>query len=237
MSKKTENFINSIAPIIASKAKEHDYLVCSPMIAQVIIESYWGDSLLAKKYNNYFGMKCGSAWKGKSVNLSTKEEYTKGTLTSIKDNFRVYDSLEDGIEGYFTFINTSRYKALKKCSTPLDYLTAIKDAGYCTSSTYIQNCMSIIRQYKLYLYDSNNKKYSGSLPEHELSYGDTGLEVRYLKEFLNWYHNTNILSTNSMKFGTNTMKLLRMFQILEVLPVDGVCKLTDIKRMREVEKK
>ena len=73
-SAQAKKFINEIAPLIQAEAKKRGYAVCSTVIAQAIIESGI-TSILAVKYHNYFGMKCGSAWKGKSVNLRTKEEY------------------------------------------------------------------------------------------------------------------------------------------------------------------
>ena len=99
------NFINKIAPLIQKYAKQYGYKVASPIIAQACCESAFGTSSLGKKYHNYFGMKCGSSWRGKSVNLKTKEEYKIGTLTDIKANFRAYSSMEEGIKGYFEFIS------------------------------------------------------------------------------------------------------------------------------------
>ena len=87
-------FIEKIADCVDKYAYLYGIEVHSPIIAQAILESGWGTSSLASKYHNYFGMKCGSSWKGKSVNFATKEEYTAGTLTKIRDNFRVYDSME-----------------------------------------------------------------------------------------------------------------------------------------------
>ena len=74
-------------------------------------------------------MKCGSAWKGKSVNMATKEEYTPGQLTSIRDNFRVYDSMEEGVAGYYGFIGWSRYANLKTATTPREYAERLKADG------------------------------------------------------------------------------------------------------------
>ena len=120
-----KKFISEIAPIIQKEAKARGYLVCSPVIAQACIESAYGLSGLAK-YHNYFGLKCGSAWTGKSVNMKTKEEYTTGTLTTIRDNFRVYDNMIEGVKGYFDFISTKRYANLKTANTPQLYLERIK---------------------------------------------------------------------------------------------------------------
>ena len=151
-----KKFIAEIAPIIQKEANKRGYKVCSPIIAQACIESAYDGSLLAYKYHNYFGMKCGSSWKGKSVNLSTKEEYTQGTLTTIRDNFRVYSTMEEGVSGYFDFINTKRYQNLKSATTPKQYLELIKKDGYATSSTYVNTNMSCISKWDLYKWDENN---------------------------------------------------------------------------------
>lgn len=147
-------FIAEIAPIVQKYAKLYGYKVASPIIAQACCESAYGTSSLGYKYHNYFGMKCGSSWKGKSVNMSTKEEYTVGTLTDIKANFRVYDSMEEGIKGYFDFISASRYANLKTATTPNEYLTMIKNDGYATSSTYVTTNMNIINKWGLTAYDN-----------------------------------------------------------------------------------
>ena len=89
-----QEFIQSVAKYVQKYAKSYGILVHSPIIAQAILESGWGKSKLAAQYHNYFGLKCGSKWTGKSVNMTTKEEYQPGTLTTIKDNFRVYDSMD-----------------------------------------------------------------------------------------------------------------------------------------------
>ena len=104
-----EKFITAVAGYVDKYASGYGILVHSSVIAQAILESGWGKSTLAAKYHNYFGLKCGTKWNGGSVNLSTKEEYTPGTLTSIRDNFRTYSSMEEGVMGYFEFIQLSRY--------------------------------------------------------------------------------------------------------------------------------
>ena len=146
-------FIEQIAKCVKKYAYLYGIEVHSPIIAQAILESGWGKSVLASKYHNYFGMKCGSSWKGKSVNMATKEEYKVGTMTNIRDNFRVYDSMEAGIKGYFDFINTSRYANLKGVKNPEEYVRRLKADGYATSSKYVDNVMRIIRDNKLTRFD------------------------------------------------------------------------------------
>lgn len=146
-------FIQRIAPIIQEEANKRGYKVCSPIIAQACIESAYDTSLLAYKFHNYFGMKCGSSWKGRSVNLKTKEEYTQGQLTTIRDNFRVYGSMEEGVKGYFNFISTKRYSNLKSADSPEVYLQRIKADGYATSSRYVQTNMDCIKKFNLFEWD------------------------------------------------------------------------------------
>lgn len=117
------------------------------------LESGWGESKLSAKYHNYFGLKCGTKWTGPSVNMTTQEEYQPGVHTTIKDNFRVYGSMEEGVKGYFEFIQLARYQNLRGITDPQKYLETIKADGYATSSTYVENNMRLVHQYNLTQYD------------------------------------------------------------------------------------
>lgn len=149
-----KQFINQIAPLIQLEAKNRGYKVCSTIIAQAIVESASGTSSLGYKYHNYFGMKCGSSWRGKCVNMATKEEYTVGHISNIRDNFRVFDSMYEGVAGYFDFINTKRYANLKTASDYRQYANMLKADGYATSSTYVNTLISVVNKYGLDKYDS-----------------------------------------------------------------------------------
>ena len=98
--------------------------------------------------------------------MATKEEYKVGTLTNIRDNFRVYDSMEAGVKGYFDFINTSRYANLKGVKSPEEYVKRIKADGYATSSKYVDNIMRVIRDNKLTRFDGNG---DGDMKKEELT--------------------------------------------------------------------
>ena len=160
-------FIEKIADCVEKYAYLYGIEVHSPIIAQAILESGWGKSGLASKYHNYFGLKCGSSWKGKSVNMATKEEYKVGTLTNIRDNFRVYDSMEAGVKGYFEFINTKRYANLKGVTSPEEYVKRIKADGYATSSSYVDNILRVIRNNNLTRFD--RKKAGGKMKKEDLT--------------------------------------------------------------------
>ena len=150
----TSDFINTVAPIVQKYAKQYGYKYPSAIIAQACCESAWGRSWISKApYFNFFGLKCGSAWKGRRVNAKTHEEYTKGTLTAISADFRAYDSLDEGIKGYFEFIQYSRYANLKQATSPEDYLEKIRADGYATSYTYVNTNKKIIEQCNLKQFD------------------------------------------------------------------------------------
>ena len=146
-----KDFIEKIATAVKKYAPEYGIKVYSPIIAQASVEIAWGGSKLAG-YHNYFGLKEGKGYKGKTVDFKTKEE-VKGKTVTITDTFRAFDTLEDGVKGYFDFINTARYKSLKGITDPKKYLEAIKAAGYATASNYVASVYSVIEKNNLTQYD------------------------------------------------------------------------------------
>ena len=150
-----EDFISQVAEIVSREASSRGYKFPSAIIAQACVESGFGESVLASKYHNYFGMKCGSSWTGSSVNMKTHEE-VNGSLISIKDNFRTYATMEDGIKGYFDFISKSRYDNLKSATSSRDYLEKIKADGYATSNTYVKTVYAVVEKYNLIRFDAGS---------------------------------------------------------------------------------
>lgn len=207
------DFIVTIAPIIKRVASERGYLTCAAVIAQACIEGGWGKSALAAKYNNHFGMKCGAYWKGPSVNFKTKEEYTPGTLTEIRDNFRVYSSMEEGVRGYYDFINTKRYARLKVARGYAEYAKLLKECGYATSSQYVTTLVSTVMKYNL-------ERYDGIMPTLRL--GAKGDCVKQLQSLLN----TKKVAGGNIKvdglFGPVTHNAVVEFQALNGLTKDGI---------------
>lgn len=138
-------------------------------IAQAILESNWGKSGLAKDCHNYFGMKwvegCGTAYK----EYPTKEQRSDGSYYTVKARFRKYPNLEQGIKGYYDFLQYQRYKNLKGVTDYKEACKLIRLDGWATSLTYTNNLIKLIEAYKLTDYDkkaikpkvSYYKKYNG----------------------------------------------------------------------------
>jgi len=148
-------FINRVWDEI--KGEEMPGFFPSVLIAQAALESNWGKSSLAAKYNNYFGIKAGSSWTGPTVNMKTNEVFD-GVNTSINSNFRVYNSLIDSIRDRNKLLSTSRYASVKQASTPQAQAQAIKDSGYATALNYVSAIMSTINANALTKFDELKKK-------------------------------------------------------------------------------
>lgn len=220
-SAQAKQFIEIIGPVIQEEAKARGYKIASPIIAQACIESAFGTSSLGYRWHNYFGMKCGSSWKGKSVNLSTKEEYVPGQLSTIRDNFRVYDSMEEGVKGYFDFISTKRYANLKDAKTPKEYLELIKKDGYATSNSYANTNMNCINRYDLERFDWNKLPKKNPYPEPitVIKEGRSGANVKWLQWELN-RHGANLKIDGV--FGPKTKLSVILFQKDHGLTQDGI---------------
>lgn len=94
------------------------------------------------------------------IHQETKEEYTSGELTTITADFRKYASVEDSISDHSAYLlgamngSKKRYDGLKGCTDYKKAAQIIKDGGYATSSTYVDNLCSIIEKYSLTQYDA-----------------------------------------------------------------------------------
>lgn len=227
-----KEFINQIGPIIQEEAKARGYHVCSPIIAQACLESNYGVSTLSKPpHFNYFGMKCGSSWRGPSVNLATKEEYNS-QLVSIRDNFRCYPGgMEEGVKGYFDFISVKRYANLLTATTPKEYLEMIKRDGYATSSSYVNSCMAVISRHDLERYDSFETIPFGnpySLTASVMRSGSRGESVKWLQ----WELDSKGYPLNvDGIYGPKTEAAVRQFQT-DVF-VDGVVGPDTLGKLRK----
>ena len=221
------SFISDIAPLIQREGRARGYKIVSTAIAQACIESRWGLSGLAK-YHNYFGMKCGSNWKGASISMNTKEEYTQGQLTTIRDSFRVYNNMADGVKGYYDFISSSRYANLKTAITPRQYAEYLKSDGYATSSSYVTTLVNVVGSYALEKYDIPSEIVDTAPktgnpyrePLVNVKFNSRGNNVRWLQFELNRYGYRLVVDGIA---GEKTITALKDFQAKHGLKPDGIC--------------
>lgn len=226
--KQQKEFINYIAPIIKRIGNERGYKIVSVFIAMACKEGGFGESLLAKKYHNHFGMKAGSFWKGGTVNLKTKEEYKVGILTPIVDGFRTYPDDISGINGFFDFISTNRYSNVKKQTSPLAVVTELKNKGYCTSSTYVTSVMNdYIKKFNLTIYDEvsiSSEKPKVEYPTLSLGMSDEDLGGAYIESWQNYLYTLGLITSVSKKgtFDNSTYIAVKEYQKRKGLKSDGI---------------
>lgn len=155
-------FIEKIAPLCQKYAKQYGHKFTSPAIAQACLESAYGTSTKAK-HHNYFGLK----YRPGRVNCNNgyfedggSEQNKDGSYTLLPSSTAWYnfDNMDKGVEGYYQFINTANYKKVKEATFPLEYLQALKMAGYATSINYVQNVYNVIEKWNLTKYDTIEKK-------------------------------------------------------------------------------
>lgn len=157
-----QKIIETVGPLFTADQKKTGVLACVSM-AQFILESDYGRSELAQNANNCFGMKkslsgntwSGSAWDGKSVYSKKTKEYENGKTKTITADFRKYSCVEDSIEDHSAYLvgakngSKLRYSGLKGCTDYKKAAKIIKDGGYATSPTYVENLCSIIKEFNL----------------------------------------------------------------------------------------
>ena len=147
--KDIEEFFRTYADI-AMKHQRRYGIPASVTLAQMALESSYGESELARKGNNFFGIRVGSSWKGAR---SWHEDDVPGY-------FRNYDSVWESIEDHSRLLMTDRYKRCRRYGST-DYhgwLVEIKRAGYASAKDYVQSCERIITKFKLYMYDWMSEK-------------------------------------------------------------------------------
>lgn len=144
-------YIDKYSDLAVEQMKKHK-VPASITLAQGILESGAGQSTLAQKSNNHFGIKCGSSWKGRTVRHHDD---------ALNECFRAYSHPKDSYEDHSVFLaRGARYAFLFKLDIT-DYkgwARGLKKAGYATDPSYANRLITIIEDYDLYKYDRKGKK-------------------------------------------------------------------------------
>ena len=145
--KQYEAYIKKYRDIAVEEMRKY-HIPASITLAQGLLESGAGQSTLARKSNNHFGIKCGSDWDGKSVRYDDDAR---------NECFRAYKHPKQSYEDHSKFLaSRSRYAFLFKLKIT-DYkgwAKGLKKAGYATDRRYAQRLIDIIEQYDLHQYDT-----------------------------------------------------------------------------------
>jgi len=146
-SRQYEEYIKKYRELAVEEMKKY-HIPASITLAQGLLESGAGQSTLARKSNNHFGIKCGSDWRGKTV---SHDDDARGEC------FRAYKHPKQSYEDHSKFlVGRPRYASLFKLKIT-DYkgwARGLKKAGYATNPRYAEQLIGIIELYDLYKYDT-----------------------------------------------------------------------------------
>lgn len=146
-----EEYIDTYKDMAVNDMKKYG-IPASIKLAQGILESGSGNSQLAKKANNHFGIKCHKGWTGKTFTMDDDKK---------NECFRKYRHPKDSYRDHSVFLTTrDRYAGLFELKTD-DYrgwAFGLKAAGYATNPRYPELLIRIIEENQLYRYDNGTGK-------------------------------------------------------------------------------
>ena len=156
-------------------------------MAQAILESGNGNSELARKSNNHFGIKCKTGWRGQKVYYDDDE---KGEC------FRKYNSVHESYIDHSNFLMTSPRYAFLFNLPPDDYKNwakGLKQAGYATARHYDQTLIKIIEDNKLHRLDYKQSFQPLAAQNTPLNKGVSD------KVTINPYNRTQVIKVNNLE--------------------------------------
>lgn len=155
----------------------------SVTLAQAAIESAYGAAAFE---NNFFGIKAGPTWTGRTQLLRTTEVLSSASeeelfkkrgfkfpavlsiekrsdgkyLWKIRDKFRAYDSAKDGFIDHANFfiVNSRYHQAILDEANAEQFAMDIAQAGYATAPNYGESIIHVIKEYNLLAYDGEAHK-------------------------------------------------------------------------------
>ncbi|WP_207492783.1 glucosaminidase domain-containing protein [Enterococcus faecalis] len=153
-----EQFIQKIGEE-ARKIGQENKLYASVMIAQAILESASGQSVLAQAPNyNLFGIK--GTHNGRGVSFVTQEDLGNGTLYTMQATFKQYQSYEESLKDYAKLLkegfggDSAYYEGVwKSKAKTYQEATHYLRGRYATDSQYDEKLNGLIETYDLTMYD------------------------------------------------------------------------------------
>lgn len=171
--------VDAVGPLFTQEQRRTGILA-SVAMAQFLLESGYCQSPLAQEDNNCFGMKCylsgntwpGSVWDGESRYVMTAQEQNPdGTWFSYSEAFRAYQYLEDSITDHSAYLlgamngDAPRYAGLAGCTDCRKAAQIIKDGGYATGMSYVNDLLGVIDLWDLTRWDLPREQAAPIIPD------------------------------------------------------------------------
>ena len=212
-----EEYINKYKDI-AIKEMNRSGIPASITLAQGILESGDGNSRLAMKGNNHFGIKC-HGWKGKEIYEDDDARH---------ECFRRYKSADESYHDHTQFLmNGPRYSFLfeYKQTDYKSWARGLKKAGYATAPTYAERLIKLIEENELYQYDVKQRR-PRDREDERVDIDDFELEIG--RKILERNRINYILATEEDTYASLTEEL-------ELLPFE-LAKYNEMPRDAELNK-
>jgi flagellum-specific peptidoglycan hydrolase FlgJ len=140
-------YITQFSPIAIQEMDKFG-IPASISMAQGIVESRAGKSILAQKNNNQFGIKCFSR-------SCPKGHCTNFTDDHHKDFFRKYDSPAASWREHSQFLMKNRYHSLLQYGKNYRaWAQGLRELGYATDQSYDRKLIAVIERYGLQKLDN-----------------------------------------------------------------------------------
>jgi len=141
-------------------------------LAQGMLESAYGNSRLARKARNHFGIKCHSDWSGPSIR---KDDDAKNEC------FRKYKNVSESFRDHSKFLRgKSRYAFLfnYKITDYKSWAKGLKKAGYATNPKYPKLLIDLIERYNLDQYDNGKGRKKTKKKEKNITKKDSEQDIK-----------------------------------------------------------
>jgi flagellum-specific peptidoglycan hydrolase FlgJ len=148
-------FLKAAVPA-AFQSQRETGVPASITLAQAILESGWGQTGLAKKGNNYFGIKAEAhAAPDDYIEMPTHEVISGHSVEELA-RFARYATPLDGFKAHGLLLSqASRYQpAMAVRHDPAQFAAALQHCGYSTNPHYAEALMALVAELDLAQYDT-----------------------------------------------------------------------------------
>lgn len=140
----------------------------SVTLAQCILESAWGTSQLARRCNNYFGIKALADIP--YIEFTTREVVTGRSVMELA-RFARYPSAIEGFAAHARLLSEAAIyaPAMRQADDPYAFAVALRCCGYSTSPTYSLKISELMHEFNLEQYDDICQTVPAALPKEEVA--------------------------------------------------------------------
>ena len=154
MNQQQNEYFRSAVPAAQQTARIYG-VPASITLAQGALESGWGASALARKANNYFGIKATAHATAEEYCELPTSEFVDGRKRTEVARFARYATPAESFQSHALLLSRGARYALAMAvkNDPAKFAAALQKCGYSTNPSYASLLMSLVKQFDLTQYD------------------------------------------------------------------------------------